>query len=325
MSRPRRESLSYERGGVRPLGMERMLGLGFEDVIAGHRHLDGASAVAITVGRTDWTAFPWAEHPDAWSPWVRETGRDYVAETIAAAGDRRITLLVDVMVEGWIARDPAIAGVDAAGIRSTEFASVAALAGIVGDRIVALVGAAAVYGPAAVTLTELFLDRWTFGDDDLALYLAFSGGEDWPRDAGGGVDQRHPSIGAWRCAAVTDLVARCASAARGVGLEVEVRAQWDGPHQRDGQDYAALLDVADRLVIWGYFALHEREPESLELLARQAPAGSTISIGLWAPSGVISPDELRRAADAVARGGAHTVEVVPMSLMTEGHWAALGW
>lgn len=104
-----------------------------------------------------------------------------------------------------------------------------------------------------------------------------------------------------------------------------MRAQWDGPHQRDGQDYAALLEVADRLVIWGYFALHGREPGSLERLAREAPAGSTISVGLWARHGTISRDELRRAVDAAARGGAEMVEIVPMSLMTAGHWEALGW
>lgn len=303
-------------------GPERILALGFEDVIALPALDAPADAVSITVGRVDWTAFPWAEHNDAWSPWVVDTGRDFVAEAIATlSAGRRVALIVDVMVERWIARDPSIAGVDARGERSTEFASITALGGPVGDRIVELVAAAADYG-CDVTLTEGFLDRWTFGADDLNAYRRWGGASAWPVLGSGGIDEGHPSIGAWRSAALTELVRRCAEAAhaRGVELHVEVRAQWDGPTNRDGQDYAALLRVADRLVIWGYFALSGRGPESLERLAREAPAGSTISIGLWGP---VSPPDLRRAVTAAARGGARSVAVVPMSLMTPAHWDAL--
>lgn len=298
-----------------------MLALGFEDVIS-PAPLDAPhDAVAITVGRVDWTAFPWAGHTNAWSPWVVDTGRDYVAEAVTAAGEHEIELIVDVMVERWISRDPSVAGVDARGQRSTEFASVTALNGIVGDRIVELVAAAADYGHA-VALTEGFLDRWTFGPDDLDEYRRWGGGGAWPLDAAGNIDERHPSIGAWRSAALTDLVARCAAVAhsRAVELRVEVRAQWDGPTNRDGQDFAALLTVADRLVIWGYFALANRPPEALEQLAREAPEGSVISIGLWGP--VTAPD-LSRALRAATRGGATTVAIVPLSLMTPAHWREL--
>lgn len=297
-----------------------MLCLGFEDVIAAAPLPADHDAVAITVGRVDWTAFPWAAHSEAWSPWVRETGRDYVASAVAAAGGREISLIVDVMVEGWIARDPSIAGVDARGRRSTEFASITALAGPVGERIVELVAEVALRGHS-VTLTEGFLDRWTFGADDLDAYGRFVGGGGWPRNDAGDIDEGHPSIGAWRCAAMTELVRRCADAAHrcAVELQVEVRAQWDGPTQQHGQNYEALLGVADALVIWGYFALAGRTPEHLEELARAAPPGSTISVGLW---GEVSPLELRRAVEAVRRGAA-SVAVVPMSLMTPQHWHEL--
>lgn len=319
--------------------MERMLSLGFEDVIDLPVLGAAADAVSITVGRVDWTAFPWRGHDDAWSPWVLESGRDFVAEAIAALGaHRRVALIVDVMVERWIARDPSIAGVDASGERSTEFASISALGGSVGERIVELVAAAADYGHD-VTLTEGFLDRWTFGADDLGAFRRWSGLDDWPRlGAGGGggraggdgdsvgeIDEGHESIGAWRSAALTELVRRCSDAAhaRGVELHVEVRAQWNGPTNRDGQDYEALLGVADRLVIWGYFALAGRGPHALEQLARGAPPGSTISIGLWGP---VTPPDLRRAVTAATRGGAASVAIVPLSLMTPAHWDALrGW
>ena len=302
-----------------------MLSLGFEDVIdftSARRFAEvGATAISVTAGRIDWTAFPWPEHEASWAPWVRDTGRDYVAEAIAAAGDRTLAVIVDVMVEGWIARDPSIAGVDARGERSTEFASVSALGGVVGEAIVELTAEVVRRYGCTVTLTELFLDRWTFGDDDLSLFREFAGVADWPRAATGEIDESHPSIGQWRSDAVAGLVARCAAATRAAGheLHVEVRAHWDGPTARDGQDYERLLDVCDRLVIWGYSALARRPTSELEKLAREAPLGSTISVGLWQ----LSAPELRRSVDAASRGGAESVAVVPMSLMTDSHWAAL--
>ena len=61
-------------------------------------------------------------------------------------------------------------------------------------------------------------------------------------------------------------------------------------------------------------------PGALEALAREAPKGSIVSIGLWGP---VSPPDLRRAILAARAGGAETVGVVPMSLMTEAHWREL--
>ena len=306
-----------------------MLSLGFEDVIdltSVHRFAEvGATAISVTAGRVDWTAFPWPGHEASWSPWVRDTSRDFVAEAIAAAGERRVAVIVDVMVEGWIARDPSIAGVDARGERSTEFASISALAGVVGSAIVELTGEVVRRYNCTVTLTELFLDRWTFGDDDLSLFRRFSGVADWPRTETGEIDEAHPSIGQWRSDAVAALVAGCAAVTRAAGheLHVEVRAHWDGPTARDGQDYDRLLAVCDRLVIWGYSALARRPTSDLEMLAREAPLGSTISVGLWQ----LSAPELRRSVDAASRGAAESVAVVPMSLMTDSHWAslALAW
>lgn len=303
-----------------------MLSLGFEDVVeltSARRFAEvGATAISVTAGRVDWTAFPWTSHEASWSPWVRETGRDYVAEAIAATGDRRLAVIVDVMVEGWIARDASIAGVDASGQRSTEFASISALAGSVGEAIVDLTATVAARYACTVTLTELFLDRWTFGPDDLVAYRAFAGADDWPRSTTGAIDETHPSIGQWRSAAVASLVERCAAVAHAAGqeLHVEVRAQWDGPTAQDGQDYDALGALADRLVIWAYSALAHRPPSDVERLTREAPAGSTISVGLWQ----LSAPELRRSVDAASRGGATSVAVVPMSLMTGSHWASLG-
>jgi len=328
---------------------ERIIGLGFEDIVD---HADKlpqleqrlnevrATSVSVSVGRTDWTAFPWPDHTDHWSAAVRDTGRDYVAEAIHAVGKdaagkpRSIIAVIDVLVQGWITRDPSIAGVSATGERSTSFPSVTALStGVVGKRLVALVNEVCQrYSPTAVSLTELFLDTYTFGGDDLRLYRAFTGASDWPRTPSGAIDTSDPSIGAWRSHAVTALVTRAASAAHshGVKLLMEVRASWNGTHRdpgQDGQDYSALLAVADRLVIWGYFGLNNRSGASLEDVARSLPdaerARFVMSVGLWANSGTISASDLSQAVTASAAGGVPAVWVTPASLMDDALWKAL--
>lgn len=326
-----------------------MVSLGFEDTIdavgipglTANLDLVKATALAITIGRVDWTAFPWEGHEQSSAPVVVETGRDYVAETIAAIGaGRRITAVIDVLVERWITRDASIAGVAVDGTASTEFASLTALTeGAVGDAVLALTEEACtrwndVGVVAAIGLTELFFDRWTFGADDKASYLAFAKADDWPRTYAKTIDEAHPSIGAWRSDAVTRFVAKVAAiaASHGCTVDVEVRAQWDGPTNQDGQDYAALLGVADRLVIWAYFALAGKEPAAVEALVRSLPgddfARFVISIGMWAKTvgdeqKVITTAQLRRGVEASLRGGAVASTVVPASLIDPSHWREL--
>ncbi len=326
-----------------------MISLGFEDTIdalgipglTANLDLVQATALAITIGRVDWVCFPWEGHEDALADGL-EPGRDYVAETIAAIGEgRRITAVIDVMVERWITRDASIAGIAVDGTASTEFASLTALTqGPVGDAILALAEEAGTrWATAAIGLTELFFDRWTFGADDRASYLAFqkrTGGkaDDWPRTYSKAIDESHPSIGAWRSDAVTGFVAKVAAVAKSHGctLDVEVRAQWDGPTDHDGQDYPALLGVADRLVVWAYFALAGKEPAAVEALVRGLPgetkARYVISIGMWAPvvgleAKSITTAQLRRGVEASLRGGAVASTVVPASLIDPSHWREL--
>ncbi|WP_210506489.1 hypothetical protein [Naasia sp. SYSU D00057] len=327
---------------------ERIIGLGFEDTVGSAsslRRLDrllddvAATGVSVSVGRSDWTGFPWPGHEDRWSAPVQDTGRDYVADALAvlqrdgSGRARQVTAVVDVLVERWIAEDPAIAGVSATGERSTLFPSVRALDGMVGDHLVSFVGAVAErYRPRAISLTELFLDTYTFGDDDRQSYRAYTGRSDWPRTSSGAIDEEHRSIAQWRAAAITRLVDRAdaAAARHGVDLEVEVRADWTGREpdpRQDGQSYSALLGAADRLVLWGYFALADRGPGDLEALARRLGSAARdraiLSIGLWARHGTISPADLAEAARAAERGSVRSVWVTPASLMDDEHWRSL--
>jgi hypothetical protein len=72
---------------------ERIISLGFEYVVAPSRIAElrrrleevRATGVTLSLDRPDWTEFPWPERPEAGSKSVRESGRDFVAEGIAAS------------------------------------------------------------------------------------------------------------------------------------------------------------------------------------------------------------------------------------------------
>lgn len=329
---------------------ERIVGLGFEDVVDRSarlptiaRRLDQvrANGVSLSVGRVDWAAFPWAAGPHTWSAAVSRTRRDYVAEAIrtvrrpATGKPRKVVLVVDTLVEGWIARQPEIAGVDARGRASDEFPSLSQLeSGEVGRRIVGFAGAVARrYRPHAVSLTELFNASHTFGADDLASYRRHTGARDWPRTKSGGIDQWHPSIARWRSKVIAGVVARARAATRaaGVPLWMEVRVNWSDPageRAESGHDYDLLLRRADRLVLWGYFATADRPASSLKKVAKaarkRAPGRFVMSVGLWADGDAsITPGQLGTASRATVKGGIRSVWVTPTSRMTAQHWKAL--
>ncbi|RRJ86703.1 hypothetical protein EG850_06680 [Gulosibacter macacae] len=336
----------------------RAVSLGFEDIvveqqdwaaIAGRLDAAGVTEVHLAVGRADWTAFPWSAQSDAESSLVRDTGRDFIAEAIAAigtAGDgtkRRIVLTVDAFVPGWIAQDNEVAGIDTHGEHSEDFASAAALRNEpVGERLAALVAEVSTrYQPDAVTLTELMFDDHTFGVDDHDLYVDMTGERDWPRLPDGEIDAESPRIAQWRSQVVADTMARIAPGARdaGVRIEVDVRANFDDPaagRPESGHDYELLLDQVDGLIVWAYFSLADRGPDALEPFVRSlAEAGlpldrMTISIGLWASGddfgavdGTISPETMIAAIAGAEAGGAASVSVTPYSRFTEAHWSQL--
>jgi hypothetical protein len=332
-----------------PRPSERIIGLGFESVVDHADQLSGlarrlnavnVNGVGISVGRTDWTAFPWHNTTGSPQPVGRNTRHDYVADAMRIVGAdsrgrrRTVTAVVDTLVSGWIITDPSIAGVSATGQRSTTSASVTALAhGAVGDRVIAFVAEVCKrYRPHAVSLTELFFDTYTFGADDLASYRSATGAEDWPRTKGGAINTGHASIGSWRSAAVTSIVRRVRAVTRshGVALDMEVRAPWANPasdRRMSGQNYVDLMKVADRLVVWDYFALNNRSPsytkDLASALANRGGQRFVMSVGLWADHGTISAADLRTAIRASVAGGVDSVWVTPASLLSQDHWTTL--
>ncbi|MEO3934711.1 hypothetical protein WMO79_18085 [Micrococcaceae bacterium Sec7.4] len=323
---------------------ERTVGVGYETVVDSAdtlpvlaKRLDevNANSVTISVGRLDWTAFPWAAHPEL----EAVPGRDHAAEAIKALGTgsdgkkRRITLTVDLLIPGWISTNPGLAGINFDGTRSADFASVTALAtGPVGERLVEFVAEVTKrYQPDAVALTELMFDNNTYGGDDRDSYMRASGTTDWPRLANGDIDVDHPGIASWRSTALASVVAKAATAAHanGATLDMDVRAPWDDPagdRPESGHDYGMLASAADRLVVWNYFGLNDKEPGYSAALARgmaQRSGKFVISVGMWATGGSISAADLAAGLEASVAGGATAVAVTPSSMLDDDAWRAL--
>jgi hypothetical protein len=271
---------------------------------------------------------------------VAATGRDYVAEAIKAVGvsgdgrKRDVVLTIDVLLERSLRKDPSLAGQNAAGQRSTSFASVSALRrGETGERLAALASeVAGRYRPTAVDLTELMFDDFTFGKDDLEDFKETTGLGDWPRTGTGSIDAADAHLRTWRSEAVADIVRKVRAAVEpyGVRTETDVRSPRNlatGDRADSGHDYDLLLKQLHRLHVWQYVGLNDAAaPATKDLVRAMNRRGGprmSLPLGLWSSEGVISPERLGQELREAARSGAPSVSVTPASLMTDLHWEAL--
>jgi glycosyltransferase involved in cell wall biosynthesis len=298
-----------------------------------------AEVVGVGAGRVEWTYFRWKGHEDAWSNHQKgERDADLLLEATRAfrAEGLEVAAYVDLFAPGWIKAHPQSAAVRADGTPSAEQVSLAELAdGAFGARAVEMVEfIASTYPVDAVNLTECAYADVSFGAADLASFRAFTGAADWPRDARGRPDLEDPQIWEWKSATFERFVARAAAAVRrhGKRLYVDVAASWKdlARNGRDyGHDYARLLRLADRVVVWDYFALEGLPPTAAgdlaRHLARAFPASHfDVSLGLWGNgSAVVGPADLDAALGAVLASGASQVWVTPNDQVTDAHWAAI--
>lgn len=330
-----------------PLPATRSINFGFEDVVTSKpnwkTHTErlkkaNANAVSIAVGRPDWMAFPWEAYPDIQADLVRETERDFVAEALrelrkAYPDGFELTLTVDALLPGWIGEDKDLAGISAGGKHSESFASVSALTdGAVADRLIELaVELRERYEPQRIAFTELMFDGSTFGEDDLDHYKSFAKAKDWPRTSNGKIDESHDSIYRWRSKSLAKLLGTIKDEVGDTKVDIDVRAPWQDPtgdRAESGHDYDTLLDSADRIVVWNYFAMNDVSPKYGGKIAKALQASHpdryTMSSGLWGEGDdVVSPQDLAASLRAVAQAGAESVSVSPASSMTAEHWDAL--
>jgi hypothetical protein len=325
-------------------GRERGLHVGFEDLdrspgelaaLDARMRRAGIDTVAISAGRADWTAFPWPAHEQAWSTPVQRDGRDLFADAVRALGaGRRVSAVVDVLADRYVAANPSVAARDAHGRPvGSHVSTVELVEGGSGRRLLEMIDhLARAYPVDSIDITELFYRDEGYGDDDLGSYRARTGRGDWPRTADGSVDTTDPSIGRWRSEMVARFVARAADLvhARGKELLVDVRASWSDlarEGEENGQCYRMLLSHADRLVVWNYFALDGVPVSETDRLATYlqdlAPGRFVVGAGLWGRGGTVPPEQLADALARTERAGVAAQWVIPQSLMRDPHWRAL--
>lgn|GEM_PF-134814 len=299
-----------------------------------------ATGVSLTVGRLDWLAFPWIGHADTESSDVENTGRDYVAEAIAAfrcdanGYQRDISLGIDTLFGRQLTGHPELQGVDESGNASALFGSLTAwkngpLAGQLADAAHEL---AVRYRPNAVNVTELFFDTNTFGADDLADFKATEHADAWPRAADGTVDRSDPRVQDWRTGAMVSILGRVKTglASTGVALTTDVRSPvtLDPAGRPDmGQDYPRLLQVVDRINVWDFPGIAVSgvlDADQLgPLLFADQPDRFTLEIGLWEGSGTISTERLKAELASADRQGIRSVSVTPASLFSDAVFDSL--
>ena len=342
-----------------PPAVARSVSIDFGDVtdpttdwVAINRRLDqvGATTVNLNAGRVEFTAFDWAQSPAA----AAESGTDHLAVAARALNtgpqgqQRPINLIVDAYVPEWIKSDPSVAVISATGRASKYTVSATQLAeGAVGQRLADYVAALGQrYDPNRIELTELFLDTYSFGADDLELFRRLTGAADWPRNGDGSIDTTSSAIGEFRSEAIAKLLTRVRTAldavrdgaGRDIELAMDVRINWDdlaGGPASSGQAYRTLLGTGAMLQPWVYLGLANKQPQDvIEFTSALNSAGLdpsrfVLSVGLWRgaanadPPGRITPDELEGAVRAAGTNGVTDVNVTPYTLMTDDHWTAL--
>jgi len=300
--------------------------------------IDLGEMIGIGAGRTEWTYFRWAKHEDRWSNHQRGEAKDLllIASRELHGKGFKVAAFIDLYAPKWIQTHPGTGAIQADGAPHPEQVSLTELAeGEFGNLVVEMIGyIAANYPVDAIDVTEAAYRHTSFGSRDLASYAKATGRAAWPRDWRGRVDVDDPSIWEWKSALVEKFVSRAAAAAHehGKPLYLDVAASWKDL-RRDGKDhghdYARLQRVADRLVVWNYFALEGLPPSaSRDLAARLSstlmPGRWTLSLGLWGRDGkAISPADLSAALAASIEGGARHIWVTPNDQITDAHWNAV--
>ncbi|UVE93932.1 hypothetical protein [Dietzia sp. B32] len=327
-----------------PVPRERTVAFGFEDVaderadwhsVRTRLEEVNATGATISVGRGDWLAFPFDAAPEWESSVVARTGRDFVREALAGLDGLAITLVVDALAPRAIERDPAIAGRTIDGESSTDFLAVSALdGGHFGAHLVDICREVARrYRPERISLTELMFDDATFGTEDLSHFTEHTGRPGFPTRENEEIDVHHSAIHRWRAESLARVMRRISErvAEFDVPVEMDVRVNWedpDGDRPDSGHDYGLLLGSVDRIAVWNYFALGNRDPSYgavlVASLRRRFGDRTVMSTGLWSRgAAVVSPRDLSAGLRAVAAAGAHAVSVIPASMMDEDHWEVL--
>jgi len=296
----------------------------------------GINLVALGAGRVDWTYFKWSGKSENWSGDVTSSGIDYLAEDAARFHAwARVDAVVDVYAPKYIEMNPNAAALSWLGKPSPYLVNTMDLVdGEFGRLLLDMISAiAANYPVDSISLTELMYYSDGYSDIDKAAYMASTGSQDWPRLSNGMINIDHPTIGEWRSREIARFLqkARTITDKYGKQLYIDAAVTWIAPANmgvEHGTRYDILLEQADRLVVWNYFALNGYLPDFSKQLAqvlRQKVGDRAImSIGLWNENDtIITPAQLEASILASQAGGIKDFWITPSLLMTDGHWDVL--
>ena len=321
------------------------LRLDFNDFIASRQQIPalekrmqtaGVNLVALGAGRPDWSYFKWQGQEANWSGDVQTSGVDFLMEDCLRFNQWAHTnAVVDVYAPKYIQANPDEAALTWLGKPSQYLVNTMDLVeGKFGELLLSMIeDIAARYPVASISLTELVYHNDGYGDKDRAAYMAYAKARDWPRLANGLVNTDDPSIGVWRTYEIGRFLQKARSTANRHGklLFMDVSVSWGKPDlasQENGTRYDLMLEQADQLVVWDYFALNGYQPEFTENLAQTLKGYGEnrviLSVGLWSKNNrVISGDQLERALTSAVKGGIRNHWVTPSLLLNDEHWSIL--
>ena len=295
------------------------------------------SSVGVGVGRYEWNFFRWEGHEELWSNDQRYADVDLLddATTRLHSQGKSVVAILDVFSPNYLRQYPRSAAVDINGQPSSEQVCFAELVeGDFGGRIRELTKyLASHYSVDAIALTELDYNRYCYDDRCLHMFRDSTGHQDWPRNMFGSIDRNDDRLGEWRSRTFTTFLRAIADTLHRYGkkLLVDVPLHYDRmAHQgrESGLFYPYVLDAADGIIVWDYFYLDGRSPETSREVAqffsqRYDPSRVILSIGLWGKEKPVTPGEAAEAVAFALDGGARNLWITPNHLITQAHWDSL--
>jgi len=305
----------------------------------------GVNMVAVGAGRSDWTYFPWPDHPDQWSDEVKTTGHNYLLEDSLRFGKwAHVSAVVDILAPLYIQAHADTAAISWLGQPSKNLVNTMELVdGPFGQDLLDMIDNIATHYPVnSITLTELVYYVDGYGEQDKAAYLAYTGRSDWPRTADGHINIDDSSIGTWRSYEIGRFLekAACIVHRQGKLFFVEARIGVDSEGRvfaNKGTDFNLFLVYADRLIVRCSYDPNSRNPQVIseiaQYLAHYQYGRVIMSIGLWdkdydpvvakSQMASISAVDFQSVLQTAGQAGVEDYFVTPSFLMSDAHWQVL--
>lgn len=296
------------------------------------------TTVGISAGRYEWNNFKWKGHEKTWSNDQKSVKYDLLEQAIKEFNSEKkeVVAIVDFYAPKYLKEHPEDAAVGADGSISPEqVCFIELVKGNYGKKMLEMVTYLAKnYNIWGIDLTELEYNRYCYDERCLKSYKEYTGARGWPRKFfPRHINRDDESIGRWRSTLMYQFLKEMSDSVHKYGkkLFVDVPINWKHMKREGlatGLYYQWVLKAADYIVVWDYFYLEDRPPETSEEVARfftshYDPEKVVISIGLWGKNRRVSPEELAVAVYSSLKGGNKKLWITPNYLLSDAHWELL--